>query len=123
MNERCVKSLVDMAAGQIRDKIDASVTKVLENIFDPSTSDIAKRQLTVTVDFVPLQERSLIHVSVATKEKLCPHKAVNTGLCVTSDGQFGEMVIVELVPEVSGQMDIDGTVTEEPVVLRLVKEA
>lgn len=47
---------------------------------------------------------------------------VATALYVTSDGN-GELVVAEMVPQVPGQMNIDGTQQEAPKLLKLVQHA
>ena len=51
------------------------------------------------------------------------HAATNpvaTALYVTSDGN-GELVVAEMVPQVPGQMNMDGTQQEAPKLLKLVQ--
>lgn len=45
---------------------------------------------------------------------------VATALYVTSDGN-GELVVAEMVPQVPGQMNMDGTQQEAPKLLKLVQ--
>ena len=47
---------------------------------------------------------------------------VATALYVTSDGN-GELVVAEMVPQVPGQMNMDGTQQEAPKLLKLVQHA
>lgn len=64
--------------------------------------------------------------SAATKEvlvqKLAATNPVATALYVTSDGN-GELVVAEMVPQVPGQMNMDGTQQEAPKLLKLVQHA
>lgn len=45
---------------------------------------------------------------------------VATAIYVTSDGN-GELVVAEMVPQVPGQMNMDGTQQEAPKLLKLVQ--
>lgn len=47
-------------------------------------------------------------------------RKVATALYVTSDGN-GELVVAEMVPQVPGQMNMDGTQQEAPKLLKLVQ--
>lgn len=49
-------------------------------------------------------------------------KLVATALCITSDGN-GEMVVAEMVPQIPGQINMDGTQQEAPKILKLVQTA
>ena len=55
--------------------------------------------------------------SGAFEERVDP---VATALYVTSDGN-GELVVAEMVPQVPGQMNMDGTQQEAPKLLKLVQ--
>lgn len=59
-------------------------------------------------------------VSVTAKSTLAATNPVATALYVTSDGN-GELVVAEMVPQVPGQMNMDGTQQEAPKLLKLVQ--
>lgn len=61
-------------------------------------------------------------VSVTAKSTLAATNPVATALYVTSDGN-GELVVAEMVPQVPGQMNMDGTQQEAPKLLKLVQHA
>ena len=65
-------------------------------------------------------ERRTIGVSVTAKSTLAATNPVATALYVTSDGN-GELVVAEMVPQVPGQMNMDGTQQEAPKLLKLVQ--
>lgn len=52
--------------------------------------------------------------------KQLPVNPAGTALYVTSDGN-GELVVAEMVPQVPGQMNMDGTQQEAPKLLKLVQ--
>lgn len=62
----------------------------------------------------------LIQVSVTAKSTLAPTHPVATSLYVTGD-ENGEMVVAEMVPQIPGQLNLDGTQQEPPKILKLVK--
>ena len=64
--------------------------------------------------------RRTIGVSVTAKSTLAATNPVATALYVTSDGN-GELVVAEMVPQVPGQMNMDGTQQEAPKLLKLVQ--
>ena len=69
--------------------------KVIQNILDPNTKATAKRKITLTIELTPDDERR-------------------------TDGS-GELVVAEMVPQVPGQMNMDGTQQEAPKLLKLVQ--
>lgn len=61
-------------------------------------------------------------MAVQAKATLAPTNPVATALCITSDGN-GEMVVAEMVPQIPGQINMDGTQQEAPKILKLVQAA
>ena len=118
------KSILDMAHGAIKERVDYEVPKIIQNILDPNTKAAKKRSLTLTLEFLPDESRSQIQVTVSPKPpKLEPTKSITTNLYVTGDTSTGETKIVEMVPEVPGQTGFDGAEQEPPATLRLIKNA
>lgn len=116
------QSILDMARGAIKERVDYEMARVMDNILDPNTNPTKERSLTVTVKFKPDTERQQISVQAVAKSKLEPTNPVATALYITGD-QNGEASAVEMVPQVPGQQSIDGTEEDEPKMLRLIKQA
>lgn len=117
MNEQNQRdSIMSMARGAFEERVDYETDKVIQNILDPNTKATAKRKITLT------DERRTIGVSVTAKSTLAATNPVATALYVTSDGN-GELVVAEMVPQVPGQMNMDGTQQEAPKLLKLVQHA
>lgn len=101
MNEQNQRdSIMSMARGAFEERVDYEMDKVIQNILDPNTKATAKRKITLTIELTPDDERRTIGVSV--------------------DGN-GELVVAEMVPQVPGQMNMDGTQQEAPKLLKLVQ--
>lgn len=115
------ESIMRMAAGAIEERVDYEVTRVIDNILDLNTKPDAKRKITITLEFLPDSERKHIAISATAKSTLCPTAAVATSMIVTSDCN-GEMVVAEMVPQIPGQLSIDGREQAEPRILRLVAQ-
>ena len=123
MNEQNQRdSIMSMARGAFEERVDYEMDKVIQNILDPNTKATAKRKitLTLTIELTPDDERRTIVVSVTAKSTLAATNPVATALYVTSDGN-GELVVAEMVPQVPGQMNMDGTQQEAPKLLKLVQ--
>lgn len=82
----------------------------------------AKRKITLTIELTPDDERRQIQVSVTAKSTLASTNPVATSLYVTGDSN-GELVVAEMVPQVPGQLNMDGTQQEAPKLLKLVTRA
>ena len=113
------KSLIQMARGGFMEIFDAEMTKVLDNILDPNTKATGKRKLTVEFTFAPDDNRQTVGVSFQCKQKLEPINPVVTSLFITGD-QTGEVTVVEMVPQVPGQIDMYGGEQEAPAVLKVI---
>ena len=60
-------SILEAAHGAIMEQVDIEVGKIIANILDPNTSETKKRQLTLTVDFQPLADRTQVSISATAK--------------------------------------------------------
>ena len=113
-------SIMQMARGAFIERVDYEMNRVIENIMDRNTSPTAKRKITLTITMQPDDQRQNIGVSVSAKSTLAATNPVTTSLFVTGDSN-GELVVAEMVPQIPGQMDLDGEVQEQPKLLNLVK--
>ncbi len=116
------QSIVDMAMGAIKEKVDYEMSKIVDNILDINTKATGKRTLTLTFTLQPDDERKQVQVSTIAKSKLEPTNPIATSLYITGD-ENGEVTAVEMVPQIPGQTSIGRGEQEEPKVLRLIKNA
>ena len=117
------KSILQMARGAFQERVDLEMAKVIDNILDPNTKPTQKRKVTMTIEFAPDDERSNIGVSVSVKYALAPTVPARTTLWVAGDNSTGECQVVEMVPQVPGQMSMDGGEQEAPASLKIIKMA
>ena len=116
------KSILEMAMGAIQERVDYEMARVVDNILDINTKPTGKRQLTVTVDLIPDDDRRNISVSAVAKSKLQPTNPIKTSLFVTS-GKGGELIVAEMVPQIPGQLDMQGGEQQDPKILKLSEMA
>ena len=116
------QSILDMAQGAIKERVDYEMARVVDNILDVNTDATKKRSLTITLELIPDSSRQQISVKTVAKSKLEPTNPVVTSLYITGDSN-GEVTVVEMVPQVPGQQGFGGDEQDEPKVLRLVKNA
>lgn len=117
------KSLLEMSAGAILERVDYEVGKVLDNILDINTKATGKRKITVCLELTPSADRKTITVQTTSKSTLVPTDPVTTSLFITSDPSTGEMVVAEMVQQVPGQLGMDGSEQSQPKVLKFAKQA
>lgn len=113
-----MKSILEMARGGVMERVDYEMAKVMDNIFDANTKPTAKRKVTVTVELTPDEERQSINVNYVVKSTLAATNPVRTML-YASDGEN----VVEMTPQIPGQMDVTGGEQEAPAQLKIIKFA
>ena len=116
MNEDQTRSLLDMASGGFKERIDYEMPAIIRNILDPNTASKAKRKLTITVEFVVDESRQNIAANFTAKSTLAPTKPLTTFLYVAD-----EKTIVEMAPQIPGQQSIGGGEQEAPPILKLIE--
>lgn len=121
--ETIKKSILEMARGAFLERVDYEMVKVLDNILDANTVADKKRKLTVSIVFTPDNDRQNIGVAFECKSTLVPAAPAVTSLYVAGENHTGEIQVVEMVPQVPGQMSLDGQEQEAPATLKLVKMA
>ena len=117
------KSILQMARGAFQERVDLEMARVIDNILDPNTKPTQKRKLTLTMEFTPDDERQNIGVNVVVKSALVPTNPAKTSLWIAGDSGTGELQVVEMVPQVPGQMSMDGEEQESPASLKIIKMA
>ena len=117
------KSILEMAGGAILERVDSEMGQVIDNIMDPNTKATGKRKITVTLELIPSADRKTIVTNTTAKCALVPTEPVTTSLFITSKASTGEMVVAEMVPQVPGQMGMDGREQDAPKILKFQKQA
>lgn len=119
--EYAKKSILQMARGAIEERVDLEMSKIIDNILDPNTQATAKRKLTLTFELKPDDARQTISIASTVKSNLVPTNPVATSLFITGEDGSGEVTAVEMVPNIPGQMNMNGAEQEAPPVLKLIK--
>ena len=116
MEQTKASSLIDMANGAIKERLDYEMGRVINNISDPNTKATAKRPITVKITLEPDEERQHVEVSATASSTLAALHPVKTALAVGQEG--GRTVAVELTPQIPGQFDTYGGEAPERKVLK-----
>lgn len=120
--EKIAKSILEMARGGFLEQVDYEMNKVIDNIIDPNTKATGKRKITITMELSPDDSRRNISVRFGTKLALVATNPLTTSLYIAGESSTGEMQVVEDVPQIPGQMDMDGAEQAAPPVLKLIKK-
>lgn len=114
------KSFLESANGAILERADYELNRIFDNIMDPNTRAAKKRKLTLTIEFLPNDERSQISYGCVVKPSLEPTAPIMGTFQIVADAD-GCPAMVELVPQVPGQISIEGAEQTEPNVIQLKK--
>ena len=112
------KSILEMAMGSIAEIVDYEMGRVIANVQDPNTKATAKRKITLTLTFEPDENRGRIEMDAAAKTTLAPVTSVKTALCITR-GRDGDLLLAEMLPQVPGQVDMEGGEAPEPAITNI----
>lgn len=118
-----VKSIMQMAKGAFLERVDYEMAKIMGNILDANTKATEKRKLTVTLTFVPDDDRTTIGVSMVAKASLAATNPAVTSLYLVGEDGTGQVQAVEMVPQIPGQTALDGTEQEAPSTLKVIQFA
>lgn len=116
-------SILEMARGAFKERADYEMARVVDNILDVNTKATAKRTVTITLELTPDDKRSNVGVSVVVKSKLAATNPVTTNLYIAGENSKGQVQVVEMVPNIPGQLSMDGEEQEAAPVLKLVHTA
>lgn len=114
-------SITRLAKGAIEERIDLEVPKIIDNIMNLNTRADKKRKMTIELEFSPNADRNHITLNASVKSKLEPTTPIQTSLAIGADRNTGEIIAVENVPNIPGQMAMDGSEQDEPKLLKLVR--
>lgn len=123
MDEQNKRSILEMARGAFQERVDYEMAKVIDNILDANTIATKDRKISVTLKFTPDNERSNIGVAFEVKSVLAPSAPTKTSLYIAGDSSTGEVQVVEMLPQLPGQMRMDGGESEAPAMLKIIKLA
>ena len=100
-------SLSEIAEGAVQAKFAKEVERVCENILDPNTDAGKKRKITLTLTYVPNEQRNSVDVGVEAKSILAPQVGTSTTMLLGRDMNTGFIAANELKSNVPGQTYID----------------
>lgn len=100
-------NLSEIADGAVQAKFAQEVEKVCKNILDLNTDASKKRKITLTLTYVPDDQRNSVDVGIETKSTLAPQVGTSTTMLLGHDMNTGFIAANELKSNVPGQTYID----------------
>lgn len=87
--------------------VDNALQQVMENIYNPNTSESKKRKITVNIEMEPKDHRSRQEVAIQAKVSLAPEDSVEMSLLSGQNLKTGEIMLAEYAGQMLGQVNID----------------
>jgi hypothetical protein len=119
--ERQQKSILEMARGAFLERVDYEMERVIDNILDPNTNATAKRKVSALLTFTPDAGRKNITIDFCVKPALVPTNTIRTTLYVAGESSDGAPRVVEMVPQIPGQLDMFRGEQEPQAILRIIR--
>lgn len=110
------KSFLELARGAMLERFDYEAGKVMDNILDPNAPARKPRKVTVTVTFLPGEDRLQASYEVVAKSTLQPTNPITGSVAIIA--KDGVVSLVEMVPQVPGQLAVGGDEQREPDVIQ-----
>jgi len=100
-------SLDSFANGAFRERFLHELQRVSANIWNPNTSPVAKRTITLKLVITP-DDRDVGNVEIISDSKLCPIKSVTTRMMFGYDEKSKEGMFAEIGDQLPGQLELEG---------------
>lgn len=95
--------LENIAGGELAEKFEDAMKKVVENMLDPNTPYKNKRKITVELTFEQNEDRNDVVISAVVKTTTSPVKAATTRMAIGKDFRTGEICAEEYGSGIRGQ--------------------
>lgn len=80
-------NLLNLANGEIIEKLSRELEKVTQNIADKNTDPKKERKITLQISFKPNENRDSITTNITAKTTLAPEKGVETLILIGKDSE------------------------------------
>lgn len=102
-----INKLDDLMDGQITERFNVELRRVMENCYDPNTDATAKRQINIQFEIVPNEDRTSAKFNAKVTSKIAGYVPVSKTILIDVDDD-GSVIATEKTNQVPGQMDMDG---------------
>lgn len=102
-------SIENLCGGAVQERINRALRKVSDNILDPNTEAKKKRNISLTLTFIPNEDdREDVAVEAHVTMKLAPEEGVKTQFYINRDMTKDVVTITEHVKgQIKGQLSFD----------------
>lgn len=100
-------NLSRLAGGELQEKFNREVTKVVQNMQDPNTPSGKERSITIRLSFKQTEFRDDAKIEISVSSKLASGITTKTNFAMGRDLETGEVVVSEYGKQIPGQMSLD----------------
>lgn len=102
-----INKLDDLMDGQITERFNVELRRVMENCCDPNTEPTAKRQINIQFEIVPTEDRTSAQFKAKVTSRIAGYVPVAKSMLIETDDD-GTVIATEKTGQVPGQVDMDG---------------
>lgn len=117
--------LSKLAGGELQEKFNREITKVIENMQDPNTSYSEARSVTIKLTLKQTEFRDDAKVAISVTSKLAGVISSSTNFAMGKNLENGEVAIKEYGKQIPGQMsfeDVEQPQTDSSTVIKLPRQ-
>ena len=117
--------LSKLAGGELQEKFNREITKVIENMQDPNTSYSEARSVTIKLTLKQTELRDDAKVTISVTSKLAGVISSSTNFAMGKNLENGEVAINEYGKQIPGQMsfeDVEQPQTDSSTVIKLPRQ-
>lgn len=117
--------LSKLAGGELQEKFNREITKVIENMQDPNTSYSEARSVTIKLTLKQTEFRDDAKVAISVTSKLAGVISSSTNFAMGKNLENGEVAINEYGKQIPGQMsfeDVDHPQADSTTVIKLPRQ-
>lgn len=117
--------LSKLAGGELQEKFNREITKVIENMQDPNTSYSEARSVTIKLTLKQTEFRDDAKVAISVTSKLAGVISSSTNFAMGKNLENGEVAINEYGKQIPGQMsfeDVEQPQTDSSTVIKLPRQ-
>ncbi|POP31670.1 hypothetical protein C3B58_15350 [Lactonifactor longoviformis] len=105
--------LENFAGGELAEKFEDAMEKVIANMMDPNTPYKNKRKITINLSLEQNEDRSDVAIDCVVKTTLAPVKSATTRMSIGKDLLTGELFAEEYGSAIRGQARMEDYADEK----------
>ena len=105
--------LSELAGGELQEKFDREITKVIQNMQDPNTPFRDSRGVTISITLKQNERRDDAKIEISVKSKLAGVASTETNFSMGKDLGTGEVLVSEYGRQIPGQLSLSDALRED----------